>query len=52
MKNKMKNKMKKKILSGQPAFGLSVMFPSTQIVEMVGTYRPLASQDAIKRRFN
>ncbi len=32
----MKNKMKEKILSGQPAFGLSVMFPSPQIVEMVG----------------
>ncbi len=48
----MKNKMKEKILSGQPAFGLSVMFPSPQIVEMVGTYRPISSQNAIKRRFN
>lgn len=28
--------MKAKIQSGQPAFGVSVMFPSTQIVEMVG----------------
>lgn len=30
------NKMKSKIQSGQPAFGVSVMFPSPQIVEMVG----------------
>ncbi|MBN1875565.1 MAG: 2-dehydro-3-deoxyglucarate aldolase [Anaerolineae bacterium] len=30
------NTMKKKILSGQPAFGVSIMFPSPQIVEMVG----------------
>ena len=32
----MKNRMKEKLLSGQPAFGVSVMFPSPQIVEIVG----------------
>ncbi len=32
----MKNRMKEKLLSGRPAFGVSVMFPSPQIVEMVG----------------
>ena len=32
----MKNRMKEKLLSGQPALGVSVMFPSPQIVEMVG----------------
>lgn len=32
----MKNRMKEKLLSGQPAFGVSVMFPSPQVVEMVG----------------
>ena len=32
----MKNKLKEKLLSGQPAFGVSVMFPSPQVVEMVG----------------
>ncbi|MFQ5542174.1 MAG: HpcH/HpaI aldolase/citrate lyase family protein [Candidatus Binatia bacterium] len=32
----MKNRMKEKLLSGQPAFGVSVMFPSPQIVEMIG----------------
>lgn len=31
-----KNKMKEKLLSGQPAFGASVMIPSPQIVEMIG----------------
>ncbi len=31
-----KNKMKEKLRSGQPAFGCSVMFPSPQIVEMIG----------------
>ena len=30
------NKMKAKIQAGEPAFGVSVMFPSTQIVEMIG----------------
>ncbi len=30
------NKMKARILSGQPALGVSVMIPSPQIVEMVG----------------
>lgn len=30
------NKMKAKILAGQPAFGVSIMIPSPQIVEMVG----------------
>ena len=30
------NKMKAKIQSGQPALGVSVMFPSPQIVEMIG----------------
>lgn len=32
----LKNRLKEKILAGQPAFGVSVMFPSPQIVEMVG----------------
>jgi 4-hydroxy-2-oxoheptanedioate aldolase len=32
----MKNRMKEKLLSGQPAFGVSVMFPSPQVVEMIG----------------
>ncbi|HYL80594.1 MAG TPA: aldolase/citrate lyase family protein [Candidatus Acidoferrum sp.] len=32
----MKNRLKEKLLSGQPALGVSVMFPSPQIVEMVG----------------
>jgi 4-hydroxy-2-oxoheptanedioate aldolase len=32
----MKNRLKEKLLSGQPAFGVSVMFPSPQVVEMVG----------------
>ena len=32
----LKNRMKKKLLSGQPVFGVSVMFPSPQIVEMIG----------------
>jgi 4-hydroxy-2-oxoheptanedioate aldolase len=31
-----KNKLKEKILSGQPAFGVSLMFPSPQIVDMIG----------------
>jgi 4-hydroxy-2-oxoheptanedioate aldolase len=31
-----RNAMKQKLLSGQPAFGVSVMFPSPQIVEMLG----------------
>ena len=30
------NKMKEKLLTGRPAFGVSVMFPSPQVVEMVG----------------
>jgi 2-keto-3-deoxy-L-rhamnonate aldolase RhmA len=30
------NHMKAKLLAGQPAFGCSVMFPSPQIVEMLG----------------
>ena len=30
------NKMKFKIESGQPAFGVSVMIPSPQVVEMIG----------------
>lgn len=30
------NLMKNKLLSGQPAFGVSVMFPSPQIVDIVG----------------
>jgi 4-hydroxy-2-oxoheptanedioate aldolase len=30
------NVMKAKLLSGQPVFGVSVMFPSPQVVEMVG----------------
>ena len=32
----LKNKLKQKLLAGQPAFGVSVMFPSPQVVEMVG----------------
>ena len=32
----MKNRLKEKLLSGQPALGVSVMFPSPQVVEMVG----------------
>jgi len=32
----LKNRLKEKLLSGQPAFGVSVMFPSPQVVEMVG----------------
>jgi 4-hydroxy-2-oxoheptanedioate aldolase len=31
-----KNKMKEKLLSGKPAFGVSVMIPSPQVVEMIG----------------
>lgn len=31
-----KNKMKDKLLAGQPAFGVSVMIPSPQVVEMIG----------------
>ena len=30
------NRMKRKLLSGQPAFGVSVMFPSPHVVDMVG----------------
>jgi 4-hydroxy-2-oxoheptanedioate aldolase len=30
------NKMKAKLAAGQPVFGVSVMIPSPQIVEMVG----------------
>ena len=30
------NRMKAKILAGEPAFGVSVMIPSPQVVEMVG----------------
>jgi 4-hydroxy-2-oxoheptanedioate aldolase len=32
----LKNRLKQKLLAGQPAFGVSVMFPSPQLVEMVG----------------
>jgi len=32
----LKNRLKEKLLSGRPAFGVSVMFPSPQVVEMVG----------------
>ncbi len=31
-----KNRLKEKLIAGEPAFGVSVMFPSPQIVEMVG----------------
>ena len=31
-----KNKMKEKLLAGRPVFGVSVMFPSPQVVEMIG----------------
>ena len=31
-----KNRMKAKLLAGEPVFGVSVMFPSSQVVEMVG----------------
>ena len=30
------NRMKEKLLSGQPAFGVSVMFPSPHVVDIVG----------------
>ena len=30
------NPMKRKLLAGQPAFGVSVMFPSPQVVDMIG----------------
>jgi len=30
------NKMKQKLAAGEPVFGLSVMIPSPQIVEMAG----------------
>jgi len=32
----MENKMKRKLLSGYPVLGVSVMFPSPQVVEMIG----------------
>ena len=32
----MANRLKEKLKAGEPAFGVSVMFPSPQIVEMVG----------------
>jgi 4-hydroxy-2-oxoheptanedioate aldolase len=32
----MRNRMKDKLLAGEPAFGVSVMIPSPQIVEMIG----------------
>ncbi len=32
----MKNRMKEKLVAGEPVFGVSVMFPSPPIVEMVG----------------
>jgi len=32
----MRNRMKEKLRAGEPAFGVSVMIPSPQIVEMVG----------------
>ena len=31
-----KNTMKEKLITGEPVFGVSVMFPSPQVVEMVG----------------
>lgn len=31
-----KNRLKEKLVAGEPAFGVSVMFPSPQVVEMVG----------------
>ena len=30
------NQMKRKLISGQPAFGVSVMFPSPHIVDIIG----------------
>ena len=30
------NRMKSKLISGRPAFGVSIMFPSPHIVDMVG----------------
>mgnify|MGYP001491130878 CR=1 FL=1 len=33
---RMPNRMKEKIARGEPALGCSVMFPSPQIVEMLG----------------
>jgi 2-keto-3-deoxy-L-rhamnonate aldolase RhmA len=35
MEQKMRNLMKEKIKNGEPAFGVSLMFPSPQLVEMV-----------------
>jgi 4-hydroxy-2-oxoheptanedioate aldolase len=32
----MKNRMKRQLQAGQPVFGVSVMFPSPQVVEMIG----------------
>jgi 4-hydroxy-2-oxoheptanedioate aldolase len=32
----MRNRMKEKLAAGEPAFGVSVMIPSPQIVEMIG----------------
>ncbi len=32
----LKNRLKERLLSGQPAFGVSVIFPSPQVVEMIG----------------
>ncbi len=32
----MKNRLKEKLLAGLPAYGVSLMFPSPQVVEMVG----------------
>lgn len=32
----MRNRMKEKLLAGEPAFGVSVMIPSPQIVEIIG----------------
>ncbi len=34
-----RNSMKQKLLSGSPAFGVSIMIPSPQLVEMVGKLR-------------
>ncbi len=32
----MRNEMKRKLMSGEPAFGVSVMFPSPHVVDIVG----------------
>ena len=47
------NRMKEKLAAGDPAFGLSVMIPSPQIVESAaGMVCDGTSADAVSRRAN